>query len=225
MQLRVNKALKRWLAAYATAIVWWKQRVLYSWIIFHLLFIFVVNAVTVYSSYKEFHREPNTFPLALTLEKWLNSHPARYYGRYTGAETGYGFFGINVRSNGLLMGECAGEGITADFHSYETSLRFFSMGNALTDDLMKPGSLDSLHKNGADSMMSAYNQLVFRNIAVTLFQRHHCQDTTTSLSYNLLDFPTLAAVKIGAAPDYTLVKLITVDYSLRTHDIQFKNRQ
>ncbi|NSL88299.1 hypothetical protein ECE50_015775 [Chitinophaga sp. Mgbs1] len=215
---QVNKLAARWLVVKQSAIVVCRRFLLYPWIYLHLLFIFLVNAVTVYSSYKEFHQEANNNRAALAAEKILNATPCRYYGRYTGAETGYGFFGINVRSNGLLMGECAGEGITADFRSYETTLRFFSMGNALTDDFIKPHMQDSLPAGKGADIMNDLNQLVFKNIAVTLFQRHHCQDTSVSLSYNLLDFPTLAEVRAGAPASYQLMKIISVRYSLHTYD-------
>jgi hypothetical protein len=222
MLVKADKLRKRWLIVQHSAIVFMKQRLLYLWIGFHLLFIFLVNVVTVYSSYKEFHQQHDNVPVAIALEKMLNTNICRYYGRYTGAETGYGFFGINVRSNGLLMGESDGQVLTADFRSYETTLRFFSMGNALTDDFIKPGAQDSLHKSRAADIMNEYNQLVFKNIAVTLFQQHRCQDTAISLSYNLLDFPSLAAVQAGNPPHYTLVKLITVNYSLNLYGLHFK---
>ncbi|HVI45301.1 MAG TPA: hypothetical protein VM802_10540 [Chitinophaga sp.] len=213
-----NNLFKRWLDVKRSAIALFKHRIIYTWIVLHLLFIFLVNTVSVYSSYKEFHQQPVTSRVAIAMEKLLNARPFMYYGRYTGAETGYGFFGINVRSNGVWMGECAGEGITADFRSYETTLRFFSMGNALTDDFIKPGAQDSVTKHLKGDIMNQYNQLVFRNIAATLFSKHHCLDTAMQLSYNMLDFPTLAAVRSGAPLRYSLIKAISVNYSLNVYD-------
>ncbi|UCJ08508.1 hypothetical protein KTO58_04780 [Chitinophaga pendula] len=207
----------RWLAALRLAISLLQRPLLYVWIGFHLLFIFLMNAVTVYSSYQEFHQRRDSNRVASVVANLLNKAPARFYGRYTGAETGYGFFGINVRSNGIFLGECEGKVLTPDLRSYETTLRFFSMGNSLTDDFIKPGTQDSLSHHPAADIMNDYNQLVLRNIAVTLFQQHHCQDTAVALSYNLLDFPTLAAVRAGAAPQYSQVKLITVNYSLQPY--------
>lgn len=187
-----------------------KKRLLYGWIGFHLLFILLINSVSSYTSYHDFHHQKGNSSVAKGITKLMGKKFFRYYGRYTGAEMGYGFFGINVRSNGVLIGECGGKELTADFKSYETSLRFFSMTNALTDDFIKPGDTSQI-KN----IMSEYNKLVFKNIAVTMFQKGECQDSTVSVSYNLLTYPTLAAVRADTPARYQLIKLITATYSLR----------
>ncbi len=201
---------KGWLKRKASAIHGFGKWLLYGWIVLHLLYITVVNSVSVYDSYRDFNKQPRSAAWARGLEAWLNKPALQVYGRYTGAETGYGFFGINVRSNGMLIGECNGTAITPDFHSFETSLRFFSMGNSLTDDFIKPGA--------HTEMLSNYNDLVLKNIAVTLFQRHHCMDTGIAISYNMLDFPMLSAVRHGATPEYSQVKLISVNYSLNVYE-------
>ena len=186
-----------------------KKKLLYTWICLHLLYIVLVNMVSTYSSYNEFHhRKAGSRPFKV-LSELVNAKYPRYYGRYTGAETGYGFFGINVRSNGMLIGECGGKELTADFISYETSLRFFSMTSALTDDFIKPERQDTAN------IMSELNNLVFKNIAVTMFQKGQGQDSTVVLSYNLLSYPSLSAVRAGTPPRYQLMKLITASYSLR----------
>lgn len=205
--------LKRWLAHNRPAIVLFRKRSLYSWMAAHLLFIIIINSVSAYKAYHEFHHTPEDSYAVRKLTPFLEAKPIRYYGRYTGAETGYGFFGINVRSNGMLIGECDGTPITADFRSYETSLRFFSMANALTDDFIKPDAHDSL----PGGLLGEYNNLVFKNIAVTLFQQHGCVDSTVILSYNVLQFPTLQAVRAGTPREYQLTKLVTGTYSLTPH--------
>lgn len=187
-----------------------KRKVLYTWICLHLLFIVIINAVSTYNSYNEFHHRKNSSRPFKLMSDLVNAKFPRYYGRYTGAETGYGFFGINVRSNGILIGECGGKQLSADFISYETSLRFFSMTNALTDDFIKPGRQDS-----SNNILSELNNLVFKNIAVTMFQKGHGQDSTVLLSYNLLAYPSLSAVRAGSVPHYQLTKLITASYTLR----------
>jgi hypothetical protein len=180
---------------------------------FHLLLIVIINCISAYKAYHEFHHLPETSVIVQRLTPYIEAKPLRYYGRYTGAETGYGFFGINVRSNGILIGECDGTPMTADFHSYETSLRFFSMANALTDDFIRPDARDSL----PGGLLGEYNNLVFKNIAVTLYQQHGCEDTTVMLSYNVLQFPTLQAVRTGTTPAYQLHKLVKAAYSLLPH--------
>ncbi|SHK83250.1 hypothetical protein SAMN05444266_101295 [Chitinophaga jiangningensis] len=207
---QADNAITRWLKRNASAISGIGKMLLGSWIVLHLLFITVVNSVSVYESYQDFHKQPRSATWARGLESWLGKPFLQRYGRYTGAETGYGFFGINVRSNGMLIGECNGEAITPEFHSFETTLRFFSMGNSLTDDFIKPGE----HRQ----LLNDYNQLVMKNIAVTLFQRRHCMDTAIYISYNMLDFPMLQQVRSGAAPAYSQVKLISINYSLNVNE-------
>ncbi|SFW79387.1 hypothetical protein SAMN05661012_04793 [Chitinophaga sancti] len=179
----------------------------------HLLLIILINSISAYKAYHEFYHTPASSAIVQRLTPFVEARAVRYYGRYTGAETGYGFFGINVRSNGILIGECDGTPMTADFKSYETSLRFFSMANALTDDFIKPDAHDSL----PGGLLGEYNNLVFKNIAVTLYQQHGCMDSTVLLSYNVLQFPTLQAVRTGTAPAYQLTKLVTGTYSLTPH--------
>ncbi|MBV7532878.1 hypothetical protein [Chitinophaga sp. sic0106] len=199
-----------WLKRNAPAIPGFGRILLYGWIILHLLFISVVNSVSVYDSYQDFHKQPRSAVWAHKLESWLSKPALQRYGRYTGAETGYGFFGINVRSNGMLIGECNGEAITPEFRSFETTLRFFSMGNSLTDEFIKPGE--------HTEMLNDYNQLVMKNIAVTLFRRRHCMDTAIYISYNMLDFPMLQQVRGGTMPAYSQVKLISINYSLNVYE-------
>ncbi len=193
-----------------------KKPLLLGWIFFHLAFIILINANGSYSAYNQFNQKPNTFAPFVAATKLFNTMPCRYYGRYTGAETGYGFFGINVRSNGILIAECGGNGLTADFNSYETSLRFFSMANALTDDFMKTSQkTDSLKLAQGTDYMRAFSNLVLKNIAVKMYQVNSCPDSVISLSYNLLSYPTLAAVNKGTPKRYQLTKLISVTYRLK----------
>lgn len=213
MHLPQNSKLSRWLSDHRSAIVLLCNRSLYAWMGLHLLLIVIINCISSYRAYHDFYHLPQTSVIVQQLTPFVEANAIRYYGRYTGAETGYGFFGINVRSNGILIGECDGAPMMADFHSYETSLRFFSMANALTDDLIKPDAQDSL----PGGLLGEYNNLIFKNIAVTLYQQHGCEDTTVMLSYNVLQFPTLQAVRTGTPPAYQLHKLVKASYSLLSH--------
>lgn len=233
MHRPLSKWLQRWLADSRSAIVLFGGRChqvrrklrrykhfrkfrrssLYTWMAAHLLLIILINCISAYKAYHEFYHTPGNAAVVQKLTPLVEAVAIRYYGRYTGAETGYGFFGINVRSNGMLIGECGGTPMTADFKSYETTLRFFSMANALTDDFIKPDAHDSL----PGGLLGEYNNLVFKNIAVTMYQQHGCVDSTVLLSYNVLQFPTLQAVRTGTPPAYQLTKLVTGTYSLTPH--------
>jgi hypothetical protein len=145
----------------------------------------------------------------------LNAVPYNYYGRYTGAETGYGFFGINVRTNGLLIGECDGKKLSPVFASYETSLRFFTMANSATDGYISEAegrTPDSLR--GSLTVKQAYDNLVLKNIAFTLYTKYGCGDSSATLSYNLLNYPSMEALQKGYPPKYQLVKMVTLHIGL-----------
>jgi hypothetical protein len=176
-----------------------------------LLFIILVNLLGSYSAYHEFFNKPQDSRPENFLVHLLNEAPLNYYGRYTGAETGYGFFGINVRSNGLLLGECDGKKLSPVFASYETSLRFFTMANAVTDGYLSEAEgkvPDSLR--GYMNVKQAYNNLVLKNIAFTLFTKYGCSDSSATLSYNLLKYPSMEGLQKGEPRKYRLVKMVTL---------------
>lgn len=188
-----------------------RQKLFIGWGCAHLLFIILVNLTGAYRIYHEFFSTPQDSRPERLVATLLKEAPCSYYGRYTGAETGYGFFGMNVRSNGLLLGECDGKKLSPVFASYETSMRFFSMANTVTDRYLTgaEGKVpDSLHGN--TNLVQAYDNLVLKNIAFTLFTKYGCSDSTATLSYNLLNFPSMKDLQRGAAPKYQLAKIITL---------------
>ena len=53
-------------------------------------------------------------------------HPFfQIYGRYTGIETGYGFFGFNVRSTGFVINEYCGKTSNPEFNSFANCKQFY----------------------------------------------------------------------------------------------------
>jgi hypothetical protein len=188
-----------------------KQKLFIAWSCVHVLFIILVNLLGSYKSYHEFFNKPQDSRPVSFLVGLFNKVPFNYYGRYTGAETGYGFFGINVRSNGLLLGECDGKKLIPVFASYETSLRFFTMANAVTDGYLSEAEgriPDSLRQSM--NIKQAYDNLVLKNIAFTLYTKYGCSDSSATLSYNLLNYPSMAALQKGYPPKYQLVKMVTL---------------
>jgi len=188
-----------------------RQKLFIAWGCLHLLFIFLANLTGSYGTYHEFYNKPKDSPPERFLTGLLKGAPCNYYGRYTGAETGYGFFGINVRSNGLLLGECDGKKLSPVFASYETSLRFFSMANTVTDGYLArvehkvPDSL-----RGYTNLGQAIDNLVLKNVAFTLYTKYGCTDSSAILSYNLLNYPTMENLRRGYPPKYQMVKIVTL---------------
>jgi hypothetical protein len=176
----------------------------------HLSYVAVVN---LYASYNLWRTAQQPSAVDVPLPQLLQSPPARYYGRLTGAEHGYGFFGLNVRSNGTLLADCGGRKLEPTGRSFETSLRLITLANTLTDEWLAPAG-----GGRPDSALAAdYRALVLRNVALTLHQQAGSPDTALVLHYNLLSFPALAAVRQGQASVYSQRALLTARYSFRPH--------
>ena len=185
-----------------------KKKIFIAWAAFHLCYIVAINCVSSHFAYCDFYHKKHS-SLADAVIGFLYSGPLIYYGKYTGAETGYGFFGVNVRSNGLFVAEADGKKLVPEFRSFETSLRFFSLSGALTDNLLTKADTSDGQKLLAD-----FNELAIKNIAVKLYSDYHCTDTSVEISYNILEFPSLKEYRQQKA-DYTLTKIRTFQFDLK----------
>ncbi|GGF06307.1 hypothetical protein [Hymenobacter cavernae] len=187
------------------------KKLLYGWMVLHLTYIGVVNLLASYNLWQD-AQQPRA--PAQPLPGLLRTQAARYYGRLTGAEHGYGFFGLNVRSNGALTGECGGQKLEPTGRSFETSLRLITLANTLTDDWLAPATVPQ-----ADApLLADYRALVVRNVAFTLHQQAGCPDTAMDLRYALLLYPSLAEARQGKPLTYALRPFLTVHYTFRPHD-------
>ncbi|MGI4864496.1 MAG: hypothetical protein ACRYFZ_11295 [Janthinobacterium lividum] len=186
------------------------KKLLYLLLALHLTYVGVINAYASYNLWRT-ARQPTAEDVPLP--RLLYSPPARYYGRLTGAEHGYGFFGLNVRSNGALLADCGGQKLEPTGRSFETSLRLITLANTLTDEWLKPTGVAP----PSAALQADYQALVLRNVALTLHQQAGRPDTVLVLHYNLLSFPTLAEVRRGAAGVYTQRPLLTARYTFRHH--------
>jgi hypothetical protein len=186
-----------------------KRKIFILWAVLHLCYVIAVNIVSSHFAYCDFYRKKHNAVIE-AFSKVLFCEPLLYYGKYTGGETGYGFFGVNVRSNGMFMAECGGKKLATEFHSFETSLRFFSLSSALTDNLLSREDT----AQGA-KLLGDYNELAIKNIAVKLYNDNHCSDSVIDVSYNLLEFPSLKEYRAGLARDYYLTEIRTFQFALK----------
>ncbi len=184
------------------------KKLLYLCLGGHLAYMAVVN---LYASYNLWRTGQQPTAAEAPLPRLLASPAARYYGRLTGAEHGYGFFGLNVRSNGALLADCGGRKLELTGRSFETSLRLIALANTLTDEWLAAGD----QPRPRAGLLAGYQALVLRNVALTLHQQAGRPDTALTLHYNILAFPTLAAVRRGQAGVYTQWPLLTARYTFR----------
>jgi hypothetical protein len=188
-----------------------RRVVFLSWASLHLLYIVVHNILSTDRSYRDFHSLKPNPSIQKVASRFQTSTLLKSYGRYTGAETGYGFFGINVRSSGLFIAEAQGKKLLPDFESLESSVRFSSLSSTITDPLLKPRTGDMTKP---DSLVRVYNELVLKNIATTLYRKHNVSDSSITISYMLLEYPRLSEFRRNPA-GYSLIPVKTVEYSLK----------
>lgn len=180
------------------------------WMIFHLVFIIAINTSITYSNYCGFNNIEKDNAFIEQIMKILNFAPFEIYSKYTGVETGYGFFGINVRSYGLFIGECDGRKITPEFNSFEIAFRFSCLENYLSNDFLKTNKNNYKHAKE----MEKYRDLIIKIIAVKLYNDNNCKNNSLILSYNLLDFPSLVEFRKHNNAKYKLIELKRFNYIL-----------
>ena len=182
------------------------------WSIFHLGLIFILNLYETYSTYCEYNdKEINNHFTSITYAL-LGKPIPEIYSYYTGTNTCYGFFGVNVRSNGVLIGECNNKKLDINFKSLESSVRFSTLISTVTYDLIKNeqplDSLDLIFKKKAE-----LNNLVLKNIAIKLFNKNNCNNSV-SISYYLIDFPKLKEYRKTKNNQYSLIKIKKIQFDL-----------
>ncbi len=122
------------------------------------------------------------------------NRPASYYGKFTGTSAGYGFFAPNIKSGGIILGDCDGNKIGASFENFESMMRFSVLATRVTDYLINTADKSEI----ADKpIKEKYYDLVFKSIAVKIYNQNQCMKDTSYLSYNIFEFPTLAAYRHG----------------------------
>lgn len=182
------------------------------WAIFHLGLIFIINLYETYSTYCEYNNKEINNNFTSITYALLGKPIPEIYSYYTGTNTCYGFFGINVRSNGILIGECDNKRVDVDFKSLESSVRFSTLISTLTYDLIKNEQpIDSLNLYFKKKVK--LNDLVLKNIAVELFNKNDC-NSSISISYYLIDFPKLKDYKRTKNDQYSLIKIKKMQFDL-----------
>ena len=120
-------------------------------------------------------------------------------GKYTGAETGYGFYAPNVASSCIMVLEDGnGRKMQPSFGNYETTLRYLNMCSWLFHNATsknkeafgdrKPIALyDGLNRKQVDSM---YVEVLLKSIS----NKYMVRGDTLSLKLKILDYPSLVTL-------------------------------
>ena len=174
-----------------------------NWGFFHLCFIMLFCLFAAYSKYCKFNNVKQLPIVQKVATALFFNNLITSYGKYTGSGSGYGFFAPNIRSNGLIIGDCAAQQVQIKFRSNESKCRFAALSSEVTDYLLQKDT--SNNKQEAEEQEKYYD-IILKSIGVQLFKQSSCQNNTFYISYNLLNYPTRAEFLLGQR-GYSLIKL------------------
>jgi len=171
-----------------------KQGLTNYWGWFHIGFIILVCSYSTYHKYCRFYNVPENQAIKKTNMALFTGNVLTYYSRLSGTGAGYGFFAPQIKSTGLIIGDCDGNRIGARFKNFETMMRFNVMAGRVTDYLITKDDGSPI----TDSVLkSKFYDLVFKSIAVKVYNQNQCSQDTLHLSYNIVNFPTLRQYRAG----------------------------
>lgn len=161
----------------------------------HLVFIICICTLSTYDSYCEFYKLKKDTVVLNQLGKLLRPKLIQYYSKISGCDAGYGFYAPNVRSTGIIIVENNQAHYSPTFKNLEAHIRFSTFENTISNYLL---TNDTLTENRSlDSLSRAYNDLMFKAIAVKLLNEKKCESQNPVLTYNLYEYPSLAMYRKG----------------------------
>lgn len=179
---------------------------------FHIMFIICICTISTYSNYCTFYNLKKESVLINQMGKLLAPKLVQIYGKLSGCDSGYGFFAPNVRSAGIIILENNNVKYTPEFKNLEARIRFSTFESTISNHLLE--QKDTLQTNSTtDSLMRAYNDLLFKAIAVKLINEKACESQTPTISYNIYDYPSLEMFRKGERQP-SLQKLYQLELSL-----------
>ena len=163
-----------------------------AWAVFHIVFIIGICSYSAYNKYCKFYRITEVKALGHLNSTLFANVPMLYYGRFSGTGAGYGFFAPNIKSGGIILGDCDGKKIGANFNNFESMMWFSVLATRITDYLINTNDTSQIRDR---SLRDKYYDLIFKSIAVKIYNQNQCLQDTSYLSYNIFEFPTLEAYR------------------------------
>lgn len=149
-----------------------------------------------YSFYKR--DRPKILDKMEVFSKWT---PIDFFGKYTGFETGYGFFGPNVSSDFVFniriydeKGNIIKQLNEIPTNSKEGKLRLSCMNNMFLDKLDK---IDERHDK--------YLDIVMKQVAIKI-KKDHPKSRKVELKMYLFDYPSIKNFNKQSAPRIAMIK-------------------
>lgn len=182
--------------------------------LFHIGFIALNSVVMTRETHLDFfHKRSNA--LDAFLGDLIRTPFLLYYGRYTGTETGYGFFGFNVKSTGFVITEACGQKFTPTFQTVEAENRFAGLRSQFID-YIDYWERQKKYGNKMDTLRENYLDLVLKNIATFSVKGQSLPCDSVKTGYYLLELPFLAETTPDSIPAPTLFPLKSYTYAIHS---------
>lgn len=187
-----------------------KKRLLLLAFFVQIGFIFLNSAVITREVFLSFYDKDPTVA-DYYLGKLIRSLPFQVYGRISGGETGYGFFGFNVRSTGFLLTEACGEVYAPQFKTFAGETRYECLRSNFIDyvDLFEKDQSPSRLR---DSLREGYLDLLIKNTASFALEGIEINCDSIKTGFYILETPQLWDKTYGRETQYSLTPLKTFSY-------------
>ncbi len=182
-----------------------KKKLFISFAIFHVLYILVANAGSAYFNYCEYYEKTVNAAVEKSYTTAINNKLCSYYSRYTGANTGFGYFAPNVRSAVSLTCRYKDtEDIEPVFKTREASLRYENLIGALIDHVSLKSKPKEEWERKTFETQYKYNELIFKNVAVNILNANKLPSAQLLMRLNYIDHVPLQEARKGTPLDEKL---------------------
>lgn len=170
--------------------------------ILSLLITGIVSTITVYQKYT-YGKVQKDF--VSDYKKFEDKSPVlRSYYRYTGTETGFGFFAPNVKGQGTLFFESCGTLLDLPFETNEGNIRSNCMISSVTDYIKE----ELEKKDKSPTLKHKFSDLLIQNLVAKVRQVNGLDNecTMVQVNYKLVEFPPLNATVSTKQPQLFDIK-------------------
>ena len=200
------------------------KKILIALLLAHFLVSVVFNAFLSCDSFLSFYGKSKDGLLHRTLDAVTHWKPVYALAKYTGAETGFGFFSPNVLTSSVIVVEKKGKLILPPLSNHESEIRFTNLASHITSKMLeKSDRYDTMllprpvlgKYYTLEDIDSAYYNLVFKNIGAPHVDLGNLYGDTVVVKLLLYDYPTLASVRQGSEPRPEFISLYNAKVAVK----------
>lgn len=133
-----------------------------------------------------------------------NSKILRNYYRYTGTETGFGFFAPSVKSHGAMFFESCDTLLNLPFETNEGNIRNHCLITSVTEYVQQ----ELEQKEKEPTLKHRFSDLLIQNLVAKVRQINNLDNkcNTVKVEYKLVEFPPLKSTINAEAPTLFAIK-------------------